>query len=68
MSPVKDPKVELVIVMFIVPLVVNVSMKKNSMGMLRLDHKASIIHIKFYYIDNTFYIRLSFTPIKLMEM
>ena len=29
MSPVKDPKVELVIVMFIVPLVVNVSMKKK---------------------------------------
>ena len=27
MSPVKDPKVELVIVMFIVPLVVNVSLK-----------------------------------------
>lgn len=25
MSPIKDPKVELVIVMFIVPLVVNVS-------------------------------------------
>ena len=25
MSPVKDPKVELVIVMFVVPLVVNVS-------------------------------------------
>jgi len=28
MSPVKDPKVELVIVMFIVPLVVNVSTNK----------------------------------------
>jgi hypothetical protein len=42
MSPVKDPKVELVIVMFIVPLVVNVS---NSLNFITVDKILTRINV-----------------------